>query len=132
MTGRPFWESTYLDDTVASFGEGPTRDVAALWPQFDLSWSVLDVGCGEGRNAIFLAGKGMKVDAFDISDAGIAKFKRLADRAGVTVTTWVQDLTKFRFERNYDLILSHGVLHLVTREQWLDFIGRMVSFQTEL
>ena len=65
------------------------------------------------------------MDAFDVSEAGIAKLKRLADKAGITVNAWVQDLTKFHFKRTYDVILSNGVLHLVTREQWQEFIIKM-------
>ena len=123
--GRPFWEKTYRDAAVASFGRGPTRDVAALWERFPSGGAVLDVGCGEGRNALFLAGKGFTVDAFDITEAGVEKTRRLAAEAGVSLNAWTQDLTRFTFTRPYDVILSHGVLHLVEREQWLAFIGAM-------
>ena len=35
--------------------------------------NILEVGCGEGQNAIYLAGKGYLVDAFDLSEHGITK-----------------------------------------------------------
>ena len=124
MTETPFWETSYRDDNAATFGKGPTRDVKELWHRFDPAWSVLDVGCGEGRNSLFLASKGMSVDAFDISESGIEKLKRLAEKRGVEVNAWVQDLTTFRFQKTYDLILSNGVLHLVERQEWQDFIAR--------
>jgi len=55
------------------------------------------VGCGEGENAIFLAQKGFHVDAFDLSEVGIAKLKRLAAEEHVTLKAWVQDLGEYEF-----------------------------------
>ena len=49
----------------------------------------LDVACGEGRNAVWLASKGWRVTGVDFSRAGLAKAQRLATDRGVEVT-WVE------------------------------------------
>jgi 2-polyprenyl-3-methyl-5-hydroxy-6-metoxy-1,4-benzoquinol methylase len=49
----------------------------------------LDVACGEGRNAVWLASKGWPVTGVDFSHAGLAKVERLAPERGVEVT-WVE------------------------------------------
>lgn len=43
---KPFWENTYKDDNVTTFGIKPNRAVEALWKTFDKEWSIMDVGCG--------------------------------------------------------------------------------------
>ncbi len=73
MQSTPFWEQTYADSTVSTFSQGPTADVKEFCHIFPPNSAILDVGCGEGSNAIFLAGLGHTVDAFDISAAGIEK-----------------------------------------------------------
>ena len=119
---KPFWEQTYRDDAVSTFSKGPTVDVAEHWALFPAGGRVLDVGCGEGRNAIFLAEKGFIVDAFDISEAGVDKAKRIADSNGVNVNFMCRDLAQFIFERDYNVILSHGVLHLCEKSDRDKFI----------
>jgi cyclopropane fatty-acyl-phospholipid synthase-like methyltransferase len=120
---KPFWERSYREDSVSTFGENPNRLVGELWESFEKDWAILDVGCGEGKNPLFLAQQGFAdIDAFDISSAGIAKLQQKADRLNFKVKAWVQDLTQFSFSRQYDLILSHGTLHFVTREQWRYFL----------
>jgi len=109
---KPFWEKTYRDDSVSTFKKGATADVAMYWTLFPAGGQVLDVGCGEGRNAIFLAEKGFVIDAFDISQAGVEKAKRIAAARGVKINFIHKDLTQFVFAKTYDVILSHGVLHL--------------------
>ncbi|MCL2421299.1 MAG: methyltransferase domain-containing protein [Defluviitaleaceae bacterium] len=121
---KPFWEQTYRDDTVVTFTKGPTADVAAHWTMLPSGGNVLDVGCGEGRNAIFLAEKGFCVDAFDISEAGVEKAKRIAAERGVSVNFICCDLVQFIFEKTYDVILSHGVLHLCEKTDRDLFIER--------
>jgi len=120
---KPFWENTYNDDSVTTFGIKPTKALEAMWESFDKNWSVLDVGCGEGKNALFLAEKGfINVDAFDISQSGINKLIRIASTNKIKIIAWVEDLTKYDFNKSYDLIMSHGVLHFVRKEEWKEFI----------
>ncbi len=72
---------------------------------------VLDVGCGEGRNAVFLARNGYDVHAFDISDTGIEKTMSLAAAAGVTVHAFTADIGEYRLDQDFDILFSTGVLH---------------------
>lgn len=80
MQANPFWEQTYSNKDVSTFSEGPTVDVGELYKLFPIGGRVLDVGCGEGRNSISLAKYGCRVDAFGISENGIAKAKAIARR----------------------------------------------------
>jgi len=121
---KPFWEQTYRDDSVSTFAKGATSDIAEYWTLFPAGGTVLDVGCGEGRNSIFLAEKGFVIDAFDISEAGVEKAKRIASACGVEVNFVCRNLAAFVFEKKYDVILSHGVLHLCEEADRNDFIER--------
>ena len=120
---KPFWELTYRDDSVSTFAKGATADIAEYWTLFPSGGAVLDVGCGEGRNSIFLAEKGFFVDAFDISEAGIEKAKRIANARNVNINFMRRDLAVFEFEKIYDVVMSHGVLHLcekIDRDMFID------------
>jgi SAM-dependent methyltransferase len=73
------------------FGTEPNaylRQHASLWQPRS---SVLSVADGEGRNSVWLAGQGMIVDAFDISEVGVEKARKLAKAAGVSVAFSVSD-----------------------------------------
>ena len=66
----------------------------------------LDVACGEGRNAVWLAQQGWDVTGVDFSDVGIAKARRLAEDAGVHVHWEVADATEHDFgSQAYDLVI---------------------------
>lgn len=119
----PFWEETYKDNTVSTFGIQPNATLVDFQHMFDKSWSVLDVGCGEGKNSLYLAGKGYdNVDAFDLSANAVAKLNHLAVSQRVHVNAWVQDLSQFIFCRPYDLVMCFGTLHFVEKDIWKSFI----------
>jgi SAM-dependent methyltransferase len=67
----------------------------------------LDLGTGEGRNAIWLAERGWQVTAVDFSAVGLAKAAKLAARRGVTGVRWVEaDLREYQpGPAAYDLVL---------------------------
>ncbi len=69
--------------------------------------TALDLGCGEGRNAIWLAGRGWRVHAVDFSAAGLAKGAALEQRApGPVPITWtVGDATGYVAPEPVDLAL---------------------------
>jgi len=73
------------------FGTEPNtylREHAAHWRPGS---RVLCVADGEGRNSVWLAARGLCVDAFDISEVGVAKARKLAESTGVSVEFSVSD-----------------------------------------
>lgn len=79
-------------------------------------YRLLDVGCGEGKDAVFMARCGYDVTAFDVAQAGVEKARRLADRAGVFINAFVADVNDFRPDGEYDAVFSSGVLHYIRPE----------------
>lgn len=82
----------------------------------------LDVGCGEGRNAIWLAARGWRVTAVDFSETAIEKARRLAADRGVDVEWVVGDVAAEPIEPNaYDLVLV-AYLHTAPAEraEWME------------
>jgi len=77
---------------------------------------VLDLGAGEGRYAIYLAGKGGTVTAVDFSASGLNKLKIIADEHQLSVTTELCDVSKYEFKENdFDLVVAATILdHLET------------------
>ncbi|MTI82373.1 MAG: methyltransferase domain-containing protein [Firmicutes bacterium] len=77
---------------------------------------LLDIGCGEGKDSVFFARNGYDVTAFDISDAGIEKTKKLANMTGVGVKVFKADILDYRLSANFDILYSSGVLHYIKPE----------------
>jgi len=72
---------------------------------------VLDAGCGEGKNAAFLAAAGAVVDALDVSPLAIENGRRYwEDCAGIT---WkVGDVRQVDIPHShYDVVVAYGLLH---------------------
>ncbi|MBI5804651.1 methyltransferase domain-containing protein [candidate division TA06 bacterium] len=123
---KPFWEKSYKSMETATFGN-PSLEIYEISNALPKGSKILDAGCGDGRNALYLAEKGFSVDAFDVSANGIEKLTAITKQKDITINAWIQDLAEYEFNNRYDLIISHGVLHLVKREVWARFIQGMKS-----
>lgn len=67
----------------------------------------LDIAAAEGRNAVFLAKKGFRAEAVDISEVALRKARRLAREQNVTIQTINSDLKTYVIKANtYDVILN--------------------------
>lgn len=73
----------------------------------------LDLGAGEGSDAIRLALLGYEVDAVEFSPVAAEKIDRFARQLGVSVRIHNVDATKFAFVHQYDVIICNGLLHYV-------------------
>ena len=62
--------------------------------------AALDVGMGQGRNAIYLAQKGWTVTGFDPAGRAVALAQETAKKAGVTITTFTQGDDEFEWGEN--------------------------------
>ena len=66
----------------------------------------LDLACGEGRNAVWLAEQGWRVTGVDFSQVGLRKARLLAERRGVEVAWVCADLVGYRPDRGaYELVI---------------------------
>lgn len=86
-------------------------------------YKVLDIGCGEGKDAVFLARNGYNVTAFDLSEQGLSKARVLANNCGVKIDFFKADVRDYRLEKDYDIIFSSGVFHYIhngVREEIID------------
>jgi cyclopropane fatty-acyl-phospholipid synthase-like methyltransferase len=69
------------------FSSEPEAILVDHWQRLDRSRPVLDIGCGQGRNTLFLAREGLKVHALDPSRVAIDTVEAAARQQGLDVRT---------------------------------------------
>ena len=102
--GREEWNRRYARNELIWTAQ-PNRflvaETAGLPPG-----RALDIACGEGRNAVWLAEQGWRVTGVDFSDTALDKAHRLAGARGVEAEWEQADLLEYRPEaRAYDLVI---------------------------
>ena len=104
---------TTFDDLYFTEKYGLTRthsDVLHAM-QFVKAGKTLDLGCGNGRNSLYLAANGFDVTAWDKNAASINNIETIRQAEGLNnLQTAVVDLNALSFEGEYDFILSTVVL----------------------
>jgi tellurite methyltransferase len=115
---EPFWNSAYRDKDAPSVFGSPSEEICSLVAKLRGEATVLDLGCGDGRNALFLLEQGFHVTAVDVSGSAIEKLCHRAGHNRERLATHVSDAREFRLGGPYDLIVAHGLLHLIPREDW--------------
>lgn len=93
---REMWDERYSGEGYA-FGTAPNDFLVETCERIPAG-PVLCLGEGEGRNAVYLAGRGHDVTAVDASGIGLAKAEALAAERGVRITAIQADLADFRIE----------------------------------
>lgn len=89
---REFWNARFSQPGFA-YGTEPNDLVREVAPR--LKGPVLSLGEGEGRNAVYLAQRGLEVTAVDLSSFGLEKAQRLAAERNTRITTEVADLADY-------------------------------------
>jgi len=107
---REQYDSFYASKEVV-FGNGLPIKLVEDLEKIITTGTVLDVGGGEGRNALYLANKGYLVTVTDLSQVGLAKLKQHALAAGIEIETMVTDVTSEPIKTNYDAMIFSFILH---------------------
>ncbi len=92
------------------------RVIEIMRPSADFRPRLLDLGCGEGRNAVYFARHGFQVVGLDTSPVGLEKMERYAQEVGVHVETIQADIVTHVLEDDYDVIFSTGTLQYLPPE----------------
>lgn len=73
--------------------------------------NVLDIGCGQGRDAIPLAKLGYRVTGIDVSKLGIDQMLEKAKKLNLDIKGIVTDMFSFEIDKQYDIVLLDSMLH---------------------
>ncbi len=98
-----FWDETWAEAGASGSGSDEilAKMVEHLAPQ-----RALEIGCGLGGNAVWLAEHGWRVTAVDYSEIAIEKAKQLAAERGLEVDFLVADASTYRPSESFELITS--------------------------
>ena len=115
MTNNNPYENKYRADGYY-WGKEPSDTARKLLdllrPAANHRLRLIDLGCGEGRNAVYFARHGFRVTGLDLSPTGLRKANDLAVEAGVSITTAEADICTWAPEPgSFDILFSTGTLH---------------------
>ncbi|CAG9621130.1 class I SAM-dependent methyltransferase [Sutcliffiella rhizosphaerae] len=112
---KEFWNGFYEDRTknIPFFQmTGPDENLVSIFQKGISIERVLELGCGPGRNAIYMAKNGSKVDALDISENAIEWAKERALGEKVSIQFLCKSLFDIHLEAEiYDFIYDCGMFH---------------------
>ncbi|PEN13805.1 SAM-dependent methyltransferase [Longibacter salinarum] len=117
MANIEFWDERYDTDEFV-YGTAPNAFLAnAVMDYFPSPpATILDLGAGEGRTAVFLATRGYDVVAVDASAVGLRKANQLASKHGVQIATEEKDITEWQDEERFDGIVC-SFLHFAPADR---------------
>jgi SAM-dependent methyltransferase len=99
------WDQRYSRPTFI-YGKSPVEFLAENYHYIPFEATVLDMGMGEGRNAVFLAQKGYKVTGVDLSSVAVKKSYLLAQEFGVKIKGVVASLKDYKIPpESFDAIV---------------------------
>ena len=105
------WDQRYSRPTFI-FGKSPAQFLSENYQYIPYEGSVLDMGMGEGRNAVFLAQKGYKVTGVDLSSVAVKKSYLLAQEFGVKIKGVVASLKDYK--------INPGTFDAIICFYWVD------------
>jgi SAM-dependent methyltransferase len=98
------WDARYGESDGTMWSGRPNGRVVAEIAALDPG-RALDVGCGEGADAIWLARRGWTVTAIDVSEVAISRARTAAESVGATVEWVCGDALRTAFAaRSFDLV----------------------------
>ncbi len=100
------WEERYSGSEDYLFGRAPAQFLVDNPGWVKPGQEVLCVADGEGRNSVWLAGRGARVTAFDGAPTAIRRARDLAAQAGVEVAHTLSDWAGWDWSREFDLVVA--------------------------
>ncbi|HEX3492149.1 MAG TPA: class I SAM-dependent methyltransferase [Streptosporangiaceae bacterium] len=125
------WDEFHADRTraIPFFTDSPDESLAEwlenglLAPGGITPGRVLELGCGHGRNAAYLAGLGCDVDAVDFSARAIERARERPKPVAGSVTYQCSSIFDAQLtEGSYDLVYDSGCLHHIAPHRRRDYV----------
>ncbi|MBP5177090.1 MAG: class I SAM-dependent methyltransferase [Clostridia bacterium] len=99
--------------------------LAEIWKQKGYK-KFLDMGCGMGRNSVFMAKNGFDVYAFDLSDESVKRTEENAKKSGVSVNVCVADMLCMPYaDGSFDCLFAMYVISHTDTAGFIKVVGEM-------
>lgn len=120
------YDQQYKEENL--FG-APYTEFVAFMETWQPKGTVLDIGCGQGRDSLFLAEQGYNVTAIDASEVGIKQMLEYASLKNLNVTGVVADFYTYEVTKTYDVVVLDSILHFAKAdlEKELALLERLSS-----
>ena len=120
------FDVTY-DEKPELYGH-PYKELQEYFTNFPIKGSLLDLGCGQGRDSIFLASLGYQVTAVDSSKVGVNQMVRKAQSQGFKINGIVADIKDLKPEKKFNVILFDMLLHGFEKPTQLELLRKYSVF----
>ena len=114
------YKKIHAETGLAWAGEKPSPTILKLLKKYNASKdsTILDLGCGEGQNALYVMKHKYNVEGCDISKEAIEWCKNKAREKKLNENNFfVMDILKNNLKKKYDFIYSVAVLHMLVEEK---------------
>ncbi|MBK7841081.1 MAG: class I SAM-dependent methyltransferase [Candidatus Obscuribacter sp.] len=126
------WDARYRDADLPWDSGTPADELVAYFASLakdNLPGAVLEVGCGTGTNAVWLAQQGCKVTATEIAPTALAMARERAQKAGVEVELGLIDIcvTAPVAAASQDFAFDRGVYHVISAVSRPAFVASLAA-----
>ena len=109
--GDLFFKNIYRGTPPWDIGR-PQSEIVVLAESGAIRGEVLDIGCGTGDNALYLAGRGLQVWGTDFAERAIKKAREKARQRSLDVQFVVDNaLEPSQLQRSFDTVIDCGLFH---------------------
>lgn len=127
MTQISKYEQQYQEHS-ACCGE-PSPEITTFFEAYEKpDAKVLDLGCGQGRDALLIARHGHSVLGLDISETGIRQMTEAATTEGLDVRGIVADIVELALTETFDVVVLDRVLHMLPLLVRIETLKRVLSY----
>lgn len=125
MTDSPNWDDRYKTGETPWDSGQPSKELQRIVSERNIAPTrMLELGCGTGTNAIYLAQLGFTVTALDIAPRAIEQARAKAAKAGVAVDFRQADLLKLPdMGPAFPFVFDRGVYHHLRTVDLSCFLG---------
>ena len=112
------WDERYREGTTPWDSGRPSAELQRVIGEQGIApCRVLELGCGSGTNAVWLAEQGFEVTAVDCSSLALEQARQKAAAAGVSVHWMCADVTQLPpFEAPFPFVFDRGCFHCIRRD----------------
>ena len=115
MSEEEYWKTKWDKREIEEANDFARRSFSQI--KYNNFETLLDLGCGNGRDSLFFASEGLNVTSVDFSESGIKKLNELSKEKGLKINTIQTDIRKINFpDDSFDVIYAHLILHYFNDE----------------